>query len=89
MIRTFLEEFVFPILLFVVLRSVMRGWLAAPGRSPAPPRPPEPIAKATELKKDPVCGTYVSSASAFNRTVNGQVICFCSKECRDRYSPVG
>ena len=38
-----------------------------------------------ELKKDPVCGTYVSTASSLTRTVNGQVIHFCSKACSDRY----
>jgi YHS domain-containing protein len=40
-----------------------------------------------ELKKDPVCGTYVSPAACLTRTVNGQVIHFCSKACSDRYYP--
>lgn len=49
-------------------------------------RPPEqPAPSSTELKKDPVCGTYVSAASGFTRTVNGQLVCFCSKECRDQW----
>jgi YHS domain-containing protein len=38
-----------------------------------------------ELKKDPVCGTYVSPAASITRTVNGEVLYFCSRECSDKY----
>jgi YHS domain-containing protein len=38
-----------------------------------------------ELKKDPVCGTYVSPATGVSRSVQGHVIYFCSKECRDKF----
>ena len=85
MIRTLLEELVIPLLLFLLFRSLLRGWFSASRRPPAPPRPVEQMPAAAELKKDPVCGTYVSAGSAFTRTVNGQVIPFCSKECRDRF----
>lgn len=86
MFRTLLEEFVVPLILFLLFRSLLRGWIGASRRTPAPPRrPADPMTAATELKKDPVCGTYVSAASAFTRTVNGQTIAFCSKECRDRF----
>ena len=37
------------------------------------------------LTKDPVCGTYVSTGASVTRTVDGQVLHFCSKECRDKY----
>jgi YHS domain-containing protein len=85
MIRTLLEELVIPLILFLLFRSLLRGWFGASRRTPAPRRPEEPMPTATELKKDPVCGTYVSAASQFTRNVNGQVIAFCSKECRDRF----
>ncbi len=66
MIRTLLEEFVIPLLLFLLVRSLLRGWFGArAARPPAPRRPVEQMPTATELKKDPVCGTYVSAASAF------------------------
>ena len=88
MIRTLLEEFVIPLLLFLLVRSLMRGWFGASRRTPtpAPRRPVGQMPTATELKKDPVCGTYVSAASSFSRTVDGQLVCFCSKECRDRFA---
>jgi len=38
-----------------------------------------------ELKKDPVCGTYIAAAGAIKETVAGQTIHFCSAECRDKY----
>jgi YHS domain-containing protein len=39
-----------------------------------------------ELLKDPVCGTYVSSNSAFKRTVGGKTHVFCSEKCRDQFA---
>jgi len=39
-----------------------------------------------ELLKDPVCGTYVSSTSAFKRTIAGKTLVFCSEKCRDRFA---
>lgn len=87
MFRTLLEEFVFPLVLFLIVRSLLKGWLGPTRRTPAQRRPVEQTRTATELKKDPVCGTYVSAASEFTRTVNGATIWFCSKECRDRYAP--
>jgi YHS domain-containing protein len=38
-----------------------------------------------ELKRDPVCGTYVSTATSVKRTVGGEVVHFCSEECREKY----
>jgi YHS domain-containing protein len=40
---------------------------------------------ATMLQQDPVCGTYVAVDSSLKRIVSGQVVHFCSAECRDRY----
>jgi len=38
-----------------------------------------------ELKKDPSCGTYISTATSIKQTVAGQTYHFCSPECRDKY----
>jgi len=40
---------------------------------------------SAELKKDPVCGTYVSTAASVSRKVAGELVYFCSAECRDKY----
>jgi hypothetical protein len=60
--------------------------VAPPSKSPAQaPRPPE-VPLSGELKKDPVCGTYVSAATSVKKTVNGRTLHFCSTACRDRHS---
>ena len=41
--------------------------------------------KAGELKRDPVCGTYVSTAASVQKTVKGQVVHFCSEACSEKY----
>jgi YHS domain-containing protein len=40
-----------------------------------------------ELKRDPVCGTFVPVANSVKRTVHGEVVHFCSSDCRDKYIP--
>lgn len=40
---------------------------------------------AGELKKDPVCGTFVATSASVKKTVRGEVIHFCSTACRDKY----
>ena len=53
-----------------------------------PPHTKEPTGRAQsvgELKKDPVCGTYVAVTASVKKTIGGEVIHFCSAACRDRY----
>jgi YHS domain-containing protein len=38
------------------------------------------------LKRDPVCGTYVGVDNSVRKSVNGEVLYFCSTECRDKYA---
>ncbi|MCZ2078971.1 MAG: hypothetical protein HUU41_10840 [Bryobacteraceae bacterium] len=39
-----------------------------------------------ELKKDPVCGTYVPVNSALSgRTAAGETVYFCSERCRVKF----
>jgi YHS domain-containing protein len=85
MLRRLILEFLLPLLLFWFIRSLFRG-----SSSPSPARR-DPRESATvvppggELKKDPVCGTYVSTASALSRKVAGETVYFCSADCRDRF----
>jgi YHS domain-containing protein len=91
MIRAFFVEIVFPLLLlfFVrgLLRNVLQGFRGTPQQQPQQPvsRQAPVVSAGGELKKDPVCGTYVSTAASITRTVRGEVLYFCSKECRDKY----
>ena len=88
MFRYLFLEFVLPLLVFLFLRSILgslfRSRREAVARRDAPPPQPTVVAGG-ELKKDPVCGTYVSTALSITRSVNGEMVHFCSKECRDKY----
>jgi YHS domain-containing protein len=86
MFRTLLVEFLLPLLLFLLVRNMIRGFFAGSQtrRSMQPPQPP-PVPLGGELKKDPICGTYVSAATALQEKFKGETQYFCSKECRDKY----
>ncbi|MGA2134874.1 MAG: hypothetical protein ABSH50_21520 [Bryobacteraceae bacterium] len=43
------------------------------------------VSQGGELKKDPVCGTYVSAEVAVTQKASGQTVYFCSAACRDKY----
>jgi len=90
MFRYLIVDILFPLLVFALLRSFLRGLFQAgrdvrhPVQSAPPPSSPG-VMMGGELKKDPVCGTYVSTGASVTRTVDGQVVHFCSQECRDKY----
>ena len=89
MLRYLIVDLLLPLLVFALLRSIFRS-LFQTGRDVTRPAPEAPSARPTvvvggELKKDPVCGTYVSTGASVTRTVGGEVLHFCSKECRDKY----
>jgi YHS domain-containing protein len=75
-----------PLLLFLIVRSLLRGLFTPSTKSPerareAPPKVPD----GGELRKDPVCGTYVSVLAGVREKVKGETVYFCSTDCRDRY----
>ena len=93
MIRFFLVEIVLPLAVLLFIRYLVRAIFAGirsaavqaranAGGATAAATPETPV---RELKKDPVCGTYVSTGSGFSRNAGGQMVYFCSKECRDRF----
>ncbi len=88
MIRVVLYLFL-AIILIGVIRSVIGilgkiiGGLLAPAASGRPPASELP--RTGELKRDPVCGTYVSTATSVKRTVGGEVLHFCSVECSEKF----
>lgn len=89
MLRYLIVDILLPLLAFALLRSLFRS-LFQGTRDVQRPAQPSPSSRPTvvaggELKKDPVCGTYVSTGASVTRTVDGQLLHFCSKECRDKY----
>jgi YHS domain-containing protein len=74
------------VLVISVLRSVigvvLKGFseLFNPSSKPAPPVP-----TGGELKKDPVCGTFISAATSIQQKIGEKTYYFCSVECRDKF----
>ncbi len=90
-------ELLLTVVVLTVLKSivgiVLRGMSGAmsdtlkrdPGAPSGRPRNSHEIPLTGELKKDPVCGTYISAATSIKEKVGGQTFHFCSQECRDKY----
>jgi YHS domain-containing protein len=86
MIRIFLIRFILPLIAFLVIRYLVKSiWGSYRASVPASKGESENVRAGGELKRDPVCGTYVAAASAFTRVVDGRPVYFCSTACRDKY----
>jgi YHS domain-containing protein len=83
--KFFFLRILLPLLLFLIVRSVIRTLFAKGSSVPERAERPADVAAGGELKKDPVCGTYVSAASSLREKVAGETVYFCSAECRAKY----
>jgi hypothetical protein len=73
-------------LLRSVLEAVGKAFSSATSPSPAAPSAGAPRGQTPQsLKKDPVCGTFVSTATAIQKNKGGETYYFCSAECRDKF----
>ena len=85
----------FRFLVLLVIFAIVRYLFVAVARTislftnPQTPRPaqnqPSPSSAGGELKQDPVCGTFVPVATSVKKTINGQLVHFCSVACRDKF----
>jgi len=71
-----------------VLGIIVKAYTSStPQQSSSSPRQSASVPAGGELKKDPVCGTFISTATAFQKASGGQTYYFCSTECRDKFKP--
>ncbi len=85
----------FYLILFTIAISVIKSVLGIitnalnPNQTPQQPNPKGPRSSsaplAGELRKDPVCGTFVSTATSLQKKTGGETYYFCSPECRDKF----
>ena len=70
-----------------VLRTIFKGFgdMMRPAPHPHQGNLDSHVPLGGELKKDPSCGTYISTATSIQEKVGGETVHFCSKECRDKY----
>ncbi len=81
------------IFLAIIVITLLRSIIGVVGKAVAALFEPDSNArqvdaeprKAGELKRDPVCGTYVSTATSVKKTVDGRVVHFCSAGCSAKY----
>lgn len=71
----------------VVLKGFADLFQSARPSAPGPQRPK--VTVGGELKKDPVCGTFISASTAIQKRVGGEIYYFCSPECRDKFKEPG
>jgi YHS domain-containing protein len=69
----------------LVLKGVSEAMRPGSTTQGTGPRPSGQVPLTGELKKDPVCGTYIAAATSLQEKVGGQTFHFCSPECRDKY----
>jgi YHS domain-containing protein len=87
MIRFLFLRIVLPLLVFWLVRGILRSFFAGFNSSVAsrPQKTRPAVHTGGELKKDPVCGTFVSIDASVTKRVNGETVHFCSPACRDKY----
>jgi hypothetical protein len=85
----FLVYLIAGVIILTLLRSVLEAvGKAFAGATSSPASPAEPRGQGSapqSLKKDPVCGTFVSVATAMQKTKGGETYYFCSAACRDKF----
>lgn len=69
----------------IVLKGFAEAMKGQSGQPAGRPRNLNEVPLSGELKKDPVCGTYIAAATSIKEKVGGQTFHFCSQECRDKY----
>lgn len=90
MLRNFVRLLVL-IIVFAVVRSIVVYVWRILSQAMNPPAPNQDPHKSTEihsggeLRKDPVCGTFVPVVSSIKKSVDGEVLHFCSPACRDKF----
>ena len=84
----------FRLLVLLAIFAIIRYIVTSVGRlfsqpvNPPAQRPPgqAPSGPAGgELKQDPVCGTFVPTTTSVKKTINGELVHFCSAACRDKF----
>lgn len=88
---TWLLRLAILVVIVLALRSVLR-WLLAAGWKHMVSRAVDrmeqaqkPAERVGTIKKDPVCGTHVDVELALQDRTNGEILYFCSQNCRDAY----
>jgi YHS domain-containing protein len=88
-------RFIFYLLSAVLMITFLRGVigviskafsaLLGPGQSPPVRSAAANVPLTGELRRDPVCGTYIATTTSLKHTSGGETVYFCSPACRDKF----
>jgi YHS domain-containing protein len=79
-------RFLFWVLLVSWVVKLLGRAISGAGATPtAPSYPQREPAGSKRLVKDPVCGMHMAQELALPLEANGEVLHFCSEECRSKY----
>ena len=68
----------------------MAKWLFRASVKTAEPLPSRKTPEKTEdLVEDPCCHAYLPVSQAYKATLDGKTVCFCSRECYEKYRRIG
>jgi YHS domain-containing protein len=91
----YILELIVVVVIITLLRSVIgvllkifggafgAGAGASSNAGQTPRRPSVPA--GGELKKDPVCGTFIAAATSIQKKIGSETYYFCSVDCRDKF----
>jgi YHS domain-containing protein len=68
--------------------AILRGIVNRMGRGVQQSHPSDDVADQTAARKlvrDPVCGMHIAEGLALPLRQDGEILHFCSAECRDKY----
>ena len=83
MVLRLLRWLIIGILVYFLFRVLFKGKLLGIFRKKRESGSPSHL---EEMKKDPVCGTYVPESQAIKMNWNQKTIYFCSKKCQDEFN---
>ena len=70
-----------------VIGVVMKGLSTLLNPAQAPPNRPAAgnVPLTGELRRDPVCGTYIATSTSLKHVAGAETVYFCSAACRDKF----
>lgn len=74
-----------------IIGVVLKGFAELMGggdasRQSASSGPSQSVPVSGELRKDPVCGTYVATSTPHRVTAKGETLYFCSETCKSKFT---
>jgi len=68
-----------------LLYRVARWFLSPSGKTPRPLPSRQSPAKTEDLVEDPCCHAYLPVSQAYQVSIDGKTVYFCSKKCYQNY----